>query len=170
VVQINKMSLKRLKHQKLKKKLYAKSRLIILNEDTFEEIFSLPLTLMNVFVVATLGAIIIITFTTFLIAFTPLREYIPGYASSELRQNAVQLAIKSDSLSNALKKNEAYLQAVKKVLNGQVEYANVNKDSILSKSSDKPNIDDVQKIDADKELRDMIANEEKVKTASIKRK
>lgn len=170
MVQINKMSLKRLKHQKLKKKLYAKSRLIILNEDTFEEIFSLPLTLMNVFVVATLGAIIIITFTTFLIAFTPLREYIPGYASSELRQNAVQLAIKSDSLSNALKKNEAYLQAVKKVLNGQVEYANVNKDSILSKSSDKPNIDDVQKIDADKELRDMIANEEKVKTASIKRK
>ena len=94
------------KRQLLKKKLYAKSRLIILNEDTFEEIFSLPLTLMNVFVVATLGAIVIITFTTFLIAFTPLREYIPGYASTELRQNALQLAIKSDSLTTALNKNE----------------------------------------------------------------
>ena len=156
------MSLKRLKHQKLKKKLYAKSRLIILNEDTFEEIFSLPLTLMNVFVVATLGAVIIITLTTFLIAFTPLREYIPGYASSGLRQNAIELAIKSDSLSNALKKNEAYLQAVQKVLNGEVEYAKFNKDSILAKSAETPNIDDVQKNDSDQELRNLVAEEEKV--------
>ena len=156
------MSLKRLKHQKLKKKLYAKSRLIILNEDTFEEFFSLKLTLLNVFVVASLGAIIIITLTTFLIAFTPLREYIPGYASSQLRKNAIDLAIKSDSLSNALKKNEAYLQAVQKVLNGQVEYANVNKDSILAKSTETPNIDDVQKNDADEELRNLVSDEEKV--------
>lgn len=155
------MSLKRLKHQKLKKKLYAKSRLIILNEDTFEEIFSLPLTLMNVFVVATLGTIVIITLTTFLIAFTPLREYIPGYASSKLRQNAVQLAIKSDSLSNALKKNEAYLQAVQKVLNGQVEYAKINKDSILSKNTEKSNIDDVEKNDADADLRNLVSEDEK---------
>ena len=153
------MSLKRFKHQKFKKRLYAKSRLIILNEDTFEEIFSLPLTLMNVFVVATLGAIIIITFTTFLIAFTPLREYIPGYASSGLRKNAIDLAIKSDSLSNALKKNEAYLQSVKKVLNGDLEYAKDNKDSILAKSAEKPEIDDVQKNDADQELRKLLDEE-----------
>ena len=117
---------------------------------------------MNVFVVASLGAIIIITLTTFLIAFTPLREYIPGYASSQLRKNAIDLAIKSDSLSNALKKNEAYLQAVQKVLNGQVEYANVNKDSILAKSTETPNIDDVQKNDADEELRNLVSDEEKV--------
>ena len=164
------MSGKRLKRQILKKKLYAKSRLIILNEDTFEEIFSLPLTLMNVFVVATLGAIVIITATTFLIAFTPLREYIPGYASSELRQNAIQLAIKSDSLSNALKKNEAYLQSVVKVLNGDLDYAKVNKDSILAKSTDVPSINDVQKVDEDQELREMVASEEKQFAPTKKRK
>ena len=150
------------KRQLLKKKLYAKSRLIILNEDTFEEIFSLPLTLMNVFVVATLGAIVIITFTTFLIAFTPLREYIPGYASTELRQNALQLAIKSDSLTTALNKNEVYLKSVVKVLNGDLEYAKVNKDSILAKSTDVPQIDDISKSDADLELRNMVRDEEKV--------
>ena len=149
------------KRQLLKKKLYAKSRLIILNEDTFEEIFSLPLTLMNVFVVATLGAIVIITFTTFLIAFTPLREYIPGYASTELRQNALQLAIKSDSLTTALNKNEVYLKSVVKVLNGDLEYAKVNKDSILAKSTDVPQIDDISKSDADLELRNMVRDEEK---------
>ena len=157
------MSLKRFKHQKIKKRLYAKSRLIILNEDTFEEIFSLPLTLMNVFVVASVGAIIIITLTTFLIAFTPLREYIPGYASSGLRQNAIDLAIKSDSLSNALKTNNAYLKSVVKVLNGDLEYANVNKDSILAKSAQRPEIDDVQKVDADQELREVLAQEEALK-------
>jgi hypothetical protein len=82
------MSEKRLKRQLLKKKLFTKNRLVILNEDTFEEIFSLKLTLMNVFVVASIGAILIITVTTYLIAFTPLREFIPGYASNKLKRDA----------------------------------------------------------------------------------
>jgi hypothetical protein len=116
------MSEKKLKRKKIKKKLFAKNRLVILNEDTFEEIFSLRLTLMNVFVVATLGAIIIIFVTTFIIAFTPLREYIPGYASTELKKNATELALKSDSLQKALKKNEIYIQSVKKILTGDLEY------------------------------------------------
>lgn len=123
--------------QLLKKRLFTKNRLVILNENTFEEIFSLRLTLMNVFVVASLGAITIIFITTFIIAFTPLREYIPGYSSQKLRKEATELAIKSDSLTRALNKNEAYLQSVVKVLNGDLEYENVNKDSILS-SADTP--------------------------------
>jgi len=126
------MSEKRLKRQIIKKKLFTKNRLVILNEDTFEEIFSLRLTLMNVFVVLTSGTILIIFVTTFIIAFTPLREYIPGYASTKLRKEATELALKSDSLSNALKKNEAYLQSIIKVLNGDLEYEKVNKDSILA--------------------------------------
>jgi hypothetical protein len=52
------------------RKLFTKNRLVILNEDTFEEIFSLKLNLMNVFVVATIGAIFLISVTTFIIAFT----------------------------------------------------------------------------------------------------
>ncbi|WPR72260.1 peptidase [Flavobacterium sp. NG2] len=126
------MSEKRLKRKKLQKKLFTKNRLVILNEDTFEEIFSLKLTLMNVFVVATLGAIILISITTFIIAFTPLREYIPGYSSSKLKRDATELSLKSDSLIEALKKNEAYIQSIQKVLNGQLEYAKFNKDSILN--------------------------------------
>lgn len=65
------MSKKRLKRRKLKENLFNKRRLIILNEDTFEETFSLKLTLMNVFIVASLGAIIIIFVTTFIITFCP---------------------------------------------------------------------------------------------------
>lgn len=126
------MSEKRLKRQRLKKKLFTKNRLVILNEETFEEIFSLKLTLMNVFVVATLGAFLIITVTTYIIAFTPLREFIPGYASNQLKKDAIELAIKSDSLAFAIQKNEAYLASIKKILIGDLEYAKFNKDSILA--------------------------------------
>ena len=97
------MSGKRLKRKKLHRKLFTKNRLVILNEDTFEEIFSLKLNLMNVFVVATIGAIFLISVTTFIIAFTPLREFIPGYSSSKLKRDATELALKSDSLTIALK-------------------------------------------------------------------
>src|SRR5690606_5263778 len=105
---------------KFKKQLFTKNRLVILNEDSFEEIFSLRLTLMNVFVVATIGAIVIITFTTFIIAFTPLREYIPGYSSSKLKREALYLTIKTDSLERVVAKNEAYIQSVKQILTGDL--------------------------------------------------
>ena len=132
------MSEKRLKRQQLKKQLFTKNRLVILNEETFEEIFSLKLNLMNVFVVLGLGAIFIIFVTTFIIAFTPLREFIPGYSSSKLKRDATELALKSDSLSRALEQNEAYIKSLKKVLTGELEFAKFNKDSILSSVDETP--------------------------------
>ena len=149
------------KRQILKKKLFTKNRLVILNEDTFEEIFSLRLTLMNVFVVASIGTILIITFTTYVIAFTPLREYIPGYASTKLRQEATELALKSDSLALALKKNDAYLKSVVKVLNGDLEYEQVNKDSILSSEVTVPKIEDLEPSESELELRKEVATAHK---------
>ena len=100
------MSLKRFRKERLKKQLFAKNRFVILNEETFEEIFSLKLNLMNVFLVATLGAFLIIFVTTYIIAFTPLKELIPGYSSSKLKKEATELALKSDSLTTILHNNE----------------------------------------------------------------
>jgi hypothetical protein len=147
------MAGKRLKRKKIHKKLFTKNRLVILNEDTFEEIFSLKLNLMNVFVVASLGAILLISITTFIIAFTPLREFIPGYSSSKLKKDATELALKSDSLTVALKKNEAYINAIQKVLNGQLEYAKFNKDSILAIAEDPQPQVDLKASEAEIELR-----------------
>ena len=155
------MSEKRLKRKKLHKKLFTKNRLVILNEDTFEEIFSFKLNLMNVFVVATSGAILLIFFTTVIIAFTPLREFIPGYSSSKLKKDATELALKSDSLTLALKKNEAYIKAVQKVLTGQLEYAKFNKDSILAISEETPSKFDLSASEEELELRNEVAKEEK---------
>ncbi|CAC9973554.1 peptidase [Flavobacterium panici] len=144
------------KKRNLRKKLFIKNRLVILNEDTFEEIFSFRLTLMNVFVMFTLGGIFLILVTTFIIAFTPLREFIPGYSSSQLKRNATELAIKSDSLETALKKNEAYIKGVQKVLSGQLEYAKFNKDSIIGEA-DEPSDLNMKASEEEIKLREEVA-------------
>lgn len=154
------MSKEKLKRRKIKENLFNKRRLIILNEDTFEETLSLKLTWMNVFVVATFGAIIIITVTTFIIAFTPLREFIPGYSSTKLKKNATVLALKSDSLTVALKKNEAYIKSIQKVLTGELEYSKFNKDSIMETVETTPPQVNLAPTKAELELRKQVEKEE----------
>jgi hypothetical protein len=154
------MSENRLKRRKLHNKLFTKNRLVILNEETFEELFSFKLNLMNVFVVVTSGAILLITFTTFIIAFTPLREFIPGYSSSKLKKDATELALKSDSLTLALKKNEAYIKSIQKVLIGELEYAKFNKDSILATFDEGQSPVDLSPSKEELVLRKKVAEEE----------
>jgi murein DD-endopeptidase MepM/ murein hydrolase activator NlpD len=155
------MSEKRLKRKIIKKKLFTKNRLVILNEDTFAEVFSLRLTLMNVFVVATVGALLIIFITTYIIAFTPLREYIPGYASSKLKRDATELALKSDSITNALKKNEAYIASIRKILTGDLDYAKFNKDSITPATLASISEEEMKPTTADLKLREDVSREDK---------
>jgi len=155
------MSEKRRKRQVIKKKLLTKNRLVILNEETFEEIFSLKLNLMNVFVVLTGGAILLIAITTYIIAFTPLREYIPGYASSKLKREATELALKSDSLEKAIKMNNAYIESIKKVLAGDVEVAKLNKDSIKAAELTDASQVDFSPSKEDQKLREEVAREDK---------
>lgn len=153
--------LNRIKKYFTKEILYTKNRLVILNEDSFEEIFSLRLTLMNVFVVGSISTIVIITVTTFIIAFTPLREYIPGYTSSSLKKEATELALKSDSLAVAIQKNEKYLAAVKDVLQGKLEYAKINKDSILATPITAAEVD-LSPTENEIELRKQVETEDKI--------
>jgi hypothetical protein len=155
------MSERRLKRKELHNKIFTKNRLVILNEETFEELFSFKLNLMNVFVAATTGAILLITFTTFIIAFTPLREFIPGYSSSKLKKDATELALKSDSLTVALKRNEAYIKSIQKVLTGELEYAKFNKDFILATANEAQSQADISASKEELQLRKEVAQEEK---------
>lgn len=155
------MNAKRLKRQIIKKKLFTKNRLVILNEDTFEELFSFKLNLMNVFVAVTSISIVMIALTTYIIAFTPLREYIPGYASTKLKRQATENAIKSDSLQKVIEENKMYLASIKKVLTGDLEHTKLSRDSIQpAEQKDLSNVDPGPS-DADKKLRDQVALEDK---------
>lgn len=119
------------KRKKIAKKLLHKYRMVILNEDTFEERFAIKLTRLNVFVLISLSVVVLVLATILLIAFTPLREYIPGYSSTALKRQATQLTYKTDSLQRALVMNSQYLESIKQVLRGDVSAVNFDKDSII---------------------------------------
>lgn len=154
------MSEKRLKFQNFKRNLFSKRRFIIFNEDTLAETFSWKLTLMNIFVVASLAAILIIFITTFIIAFTPLREYIPGYASTELKRQATALTIKSDSLQRIVDENNQYIKAIQSVLKGDLEYAKLNRDSIKIMEDTSKSVD-LSASEKEKELKKQVEKDDK---------
>lgn len=135
------MAIKVIKSEGLKKTFIEKYRIILLNEDTFEEVFSMRLSLLNVFVFLTSLSLLLVFLTSIFIAFTPLREYIPGYASTDLRLKSVQLTTKADSLEKVLTYNTAYIKSLQQVLNGDLEYAKINIDSIIkAENEDLPDL------------------------------
>ena len=108
------------KKGKLKQKLTNKYRLVVLNENTFEERFSLKLSRLNIYIFGGLFSVTLISATIVLIAFTPLKEYIPGYSSTQLQKNATKLTVESDSLKNRLAMLENYTNSIKSVLTGEL--------------------------------------------------
>lgn len=126
------MAKKESKRKKIKQKLTDKYRLVVLNENTFQERFSLKLSRLNVFVFGGIFSILLIVLTTFLIAFTGLREYIPGYSSTALKMKATRLTYEADSLKNKLAILQAYTNALQPVLTGEIEPEKV--DSIISET------------------------------------
>ena len=155
------MSKKNKKEKKFAKKLLHKYRLVILNEDTFEERFAIKLTRLNVFILTSLSAISLVFFTILLIAFTPLREYIPGYSSTKLKKRATVLNYKTDSLVNELELNRRYYASIRKVLTGDVASLDFNRDSILQAAKNDINIMQVTTNREDSLLREKVDKEDK---------
>lgn len=147
--------------RKFAKKLLHKYRMVVLNEDTFEERFSFRLTRLNVFVAVGLSVIFLIAATTVLIAFTPLREYIPGYSSAKLKEKAANLAYTSDSLQNVIRLNDQYLLSIKNALTGELDLDQLNRDSILSQPITDIEYEEINRIKADSLLREEVAQEDK---------
>lgn len=119
--------------RKFKEKLINKYRLVILNEDTFEEKLTFKLTRLNVFIFGGLFSILLIVGTIFFIAFTPVKEYIPGYSSSKLNKKATELVYKSDSLQQIVDVNNIYINQVKELLIGKIPEVIFDRDSIIKK-------------------------------------
>jgi len=116
---------------KLKEKITFKYRFVVLNEDTFEERFSFKLNRLNAFVFGGLFSILLIVLTILFIALTPLKEYIQGYSSSDLKREATNLVYKVDSLNRALSVNDLYIENIQQVLKGEIKRVTFNKDSVL---------------------------------------
>ena len=61
------------------KRLQNRYRLVVLNEDTFDEVVTFKLTRLSVYIALSTLFVILVGLTVALIVFTPLKLYIPGY-------------------------------------------------------------------------------------------
>ena len=95
-------------------------RLIIYNDSSIQTVWSIKLTPIKVLTIGSLGAVLLILFTTVIIAYTPLRENIPGYPSAKIRQQIIYNYMLVDSLENEIKNRDNYFDKIKTLFQGDV--------------------------------------------------
>ncbi|MEI8075908.1 MAG: hypothetical protein WCH78_14250 [Bacteroidota bacterium] len=93
-------------------------RLVVMNDDTYEEVVTFKLTRLSVYIGLSVSFVLLVGLTIALIAFTPLKYYIPGYGTRESRTALQVLKIRTDSLEQSIRYKDQYLESIKKVLNG----------------------------------------------------
>ena len=101
-------------------RLRDKYRLIILKENSFEEKVSIRLSRLNVFIIGGMLVIILIFLTTYLIAFTPLREFIPGYSDAGVKRNLYELQLRADSIEIAVRQKDKFIENISRIMNGEI--------------------------------------------------
>ena len=99
-------------------RLKYKYKLSVINETSYEEVFNLRLSQLHVLTALSVLAVILVVLTILLIAFTDLREFIPGYPDGNMRQMIAQNALRVDSLENELLKRDRFFKSIRLVLNG----------------------------------------------------
>ena len=151
--------MKNKKHNFLRQKLLNKYRFVILNEDSYEEKLSYKLTGLNIFLLMSFLAVLIIGVTTSLIAFTSLKEYIPGYDSTELRTKAVKNLETLDSLTQVIYSNQGFINSIGGVITGETQ-----KDEIIIEEIDVEKVFNNKNLKTNKEdsiLRKIVEKEDK---------
>ena len=147
--------------KRLTKKLLSRYRLVILNEENYEEQFFLRLSILNLVIISTFLFSFLITSVLLIVSFTSLKEFIPGYASNLMRKQAVLNASKLDSLTISYNQSLNQLNSIKRVLTGDIEFEEfkerefkVDTENIEVKLSSK-------KIKGDSVLRSKVEQEDK---------
>lgn len=108
------------KKKKLIDKLKNRYRLIIYNDSTYQTVWSMKLTRIKVFLIVSFGGLLLVAFTVLMVAYTPIREMIPGYPSPEVRQLIVRNAMLVDSLDEQLQIRDNYFEKIRALIEGEV--------------------------------------------------
>lgn len=117
-------------------KLKSKYKLAIFNEQTYEEVLVLRLSRLNVFTLVGFSAIVLIVLVTLLIAFTGLREYIPGYPGPDQRLMIVRNAHRVDSLLLEIEKRNKFIENMQEIVRGDVPSEEVIPDETDASDND----------------------------------
>jgi len=108
------------KYWKLFQKLTNKYRMVLLNEDTYEEVGNIRLTRLNLIALFGIVLILLIAIIFSLVAYTNIRELIPGYPDAAMRQNIRQNAMKVDSLEYEQVIRDQYFDNLKRIISGEM--------------------------------------------------
>ena len=135
-----------------------KYRLVVLNSETFEERLAFNMSRLNVFLFVCVSLTLLVGGTATIIAFSPLREYIPGYTSTNIRRQMVSLNVLSDSLKTELDSRERYLQNIRNIIEGTPVDTS---DFYVPENVSIQNDGAVERIHEDSMLRERIESEER---------
>ena len=113
--------------KRITKKLLSRYRLVILNEENYEEQFFFRLSILNLVIISTFLFSFLITSVLLIVSFTSLKEFIPGYASNLMRKQAVLNASKLDSLTISYNQSLNQLNSTQRVLTGILNLRNLKK-------------------------------------------
>ena len=103
-----------------------KYKLTITNENTLEEIVGIHVSKLNGVSVLLSAVMVIFLIASLIIAFTPLRNYLPGYMNSEVREQVVLNALRADSLQQMLERQRMYILNVQDIISGTVKVDSVH--------------------------------------------
>ena len=111
------------------KRLRNHYRLVIMNEDTYEEVVKFKLTRLSVYIAFSTLFILMVGLTAALIIFTPLKYYLPcvGYGNAKQLKEYRELKIRTDSMEQALQYQHRYFNDLQKVLQGNISKLDTNK-------------------------------------------
>lgn len=101
------------------KRLRNRYRLVVMNDDTYEEVVTFKLSRLSVYIALCTMFVVLVGLTVALIVFTPLKYYIPGYGSQAERREMANLKIRADSLEAMVRNRQAYWDNVRDVLAGK---------------------------------------------------
>jgi hypothetical protein len=102
------------------KRLRNRYRLVVMNDDTYEEVVTFKLSRLSVYILMSAIFVILVGLTVALIVFTPLKYYIPGYDELKIGREYRQLKYRTDSLEQQVNYQARYIDGLKKVLKGDV--------------------------------------------------
>ena len=100
------------------KRLQNRYRLVVMNDDTYEEVVTFELSRLSVYVFLSTVFVLLTGLTVALIVFTPLKLYIPGYGDLNNTKELRELKIRTDSLEQEMMYRDQYFQSLKNVLEG----------------------------------------------------
>ena len=135
------------------KRMRFKYKLSFLNENTLEEVFTFRLSRLSGLLTLVAFAIFLIVLTAIVIIKTPIRNYLPGYLDSEIRQTMIDNVLRTDSLHQQLLIQSKYLSNVNAILRGDME---IDKIRIIDSVSDNSNIN----LEKSKQTADFVRNYE----------